>query len=90
MKKQENIRLYFTHTAKNASNSVDNDTIYNFTLICNFVFNFLIFGFDVCKWFGFSPNFFFFIYTFKKKKKIVQPPALHSLCLIQGPSVLLF
>lgn len=41
MKKQENIRLYFTHTAKNVSNSVDDDTIYNFTLICNFVFIYL-------------------------------------------------
>lgn len=41
MKKQENIRLYFTHIATNVSNSVDNDTVYNFILICNFVYIFL-------------------------------------------------
>lgn len=35
MKKQENIRLYFTYTAQNVSNSVDNDTV-NFTLQINF------------------------------------------------------
>lgn len=43
MKKQENIRLYFTHSAQNVSNSVDNDTIYNFRLIFNFVFILLFF-----------------------------------------------
>lgn len=60
MKKRENIRLYFTYTAKNVSNSVDNDTVYNFTVIFDFIFLFLVF--HVCKWFGFSPKNFFYMY----------------------------
>lgn len=72
MKKQENIRLYFTHTAKNVSNSVDDDTIYNFTLICNFVFIYLF----VVLMFASGLDFLLrisFIYTFKKDGATSSP-----------------
>lgn len=63
MKKQENIRLYLMH--KNVSNSVDNDTIYNFTLICNFVFIFLFLVLMFASGLDFLLRIYF-IYTFKK------------------------